>query len=1050
MSAAPGRVTVLAGLAPWAFLGTCFTVSGATGLLLQVIWARQLTDIFGSSSLAIATVLATFMGGLALGAHLGGRIADRLAGPSPGANRARRWAQPLLGYAVAEADVGVSALAIPLLFSAYRAIGPDLWRALPDQPLLLALVRCILTAAALLLPTTAMGATLPLLGRHVTRSRSELPAVGRRLGALYAANTAGALLGAAAAGFWLIQTIGVLATSQVAAAIALAIAVIVTLAVKRASGLGPQTEPEPEPDPQNVPVPVPVPDPAPDSEEPDTRRPTLVLWAYAVSGAVAMALEVIFSRTLAIVLGSSVYSFTLVLVVFLSGLSAGAALAARPAARTRHPIAALSALFLAIAAAIILAHALIDWLPLLLISLLETTDLDIASILTIHALLAGLVILPVALALGAVMPLVMRAAVGDLDHLGRDVGRAYAANTVGAIAGALVAGFAVLPLLGVESGLRLAAALEAALGAALAWRATRRPRRRAAAALVAAAALALAVFAPSWNQSDLTAGLFRGHLLTQAIEQGRPIERDVVFYRDGVSTTVTVERAGESWVLKNNGKVEASDRHDMPTQILVGLLPVLLHPGREQEVFVIGYGSGVTIGAITQASQVSRIDVAELEPAVLEAADRYFAEVSHEPARDPRVNRFLGDGRSVLLASGRRYDVIVSEPSNPWIAGVASLFTEEFYRAARRRLAPGGVFCQWAQLYELGPARVKMIYRTFHGAFPHVYAFTPGDETTDTILIGSDAPLRLDIQELARRMRSSPALAAELDRADVDTPEQLLASLLLAPDEIDSFTAGAQLNTDDNARLEHAAPRDLLASVRGNHFARAVRGPTWPYGRLDGVVSGLGSGAARAYTELELAHSLLAYGRRREAEAWLERAGQHGASAGRTARAARLLRLSEPVDFADPELVVTAGGAGPLPAPAAALFADGDESRRRAAVADLTEAYRLLADGRWTAAWSLFDSLPARAGDDAGRDIDLVAGYAAYKAIDMAPARDLLRPLYDDESASARRPAVSYYMGRASYGLGAFRDGTRALERFVDRSPELADEVLAKRLPPRR
>jgi spermidine synthase len=1032
------RVTVLGAAGPWALLSACFIVSGATGLVLQVVWTRQLTEIFGSSSLAIATVLATFMGGLALGAHLGGRLADRM-----GQDAGRPWMHPLFGYALAEAVVGLSALAIPLLFAGYHALGPSLWRALPDQPALLALVRLVLTAIALLVPTTAMGATLPLLGRHVTRSRSELRDIGRRLGALYAANTAGALLGAAAAGFWLIQSIGVAAASHVAAAVALFIAAAVTAATLRRPA--PDSDLASDPDPLPDPVPLSVPDPVPVavSLPPSHRR--LAILAYALSGAIAMALEVFFSRVLAIVLGSSVSSFTLVLVVFLFGLSAGAALAAGPAARTRHPLGALAALFMALAAALLLSHALVDLLPRLLIALLETTDLDVASILTIHALLAGLVIVPVALGLGAVMPLVMRVAVGDLDRVGRDVGRAYAANTVGAIAGALIAGFLILPHLGLETGLRLAVALEAALAAALGWRATTSRRRRGAVAAVAAAAVVLAAAAPGWNQSDLTAGLFRGHLLTQAMQQGRPLEREIVYYRDGVSTTVSVERAGESWVLKNNGKVEASDRHDMPTQILVGLLPVLLHPGREQQVFVVGYGSGVTIGAIAQAEQVSRIDVAELEPAVLEAADAYFAEVSHRPAADRRVHRFLGDGRSVLLASDRRYDVIVSEPSNPWIAGVASLFTADFYAAARRRLAPGGVFCQWAQLYELGPARVKMIYRTFAGAFRHVYAFTPGDETTDTILLGSDAPLRLDLSALRRTM-ARPALAAELARADVAAPEQLVASLMLGPGEIASFTAGAELNTDDNARLEHTAPRDLLASVRGNRFARAVRGPTWPYGRLEPLLSGLGSGAARAVAEVDLARALLAYGRRREAAWWLERAGRHATEPARVAAVARLMRLSDPVDFNDPELVVTAGGAGPLPAPTPDLFARGGDERRRAAAADLAEGYRLLAEGRWLPAWTVFDRLPGRAATDAGRDVDLAVAYAAYKSLELARARDLLAALDDDAAYSARRPAVSYYLGRASYGLGAFRDGASALERFADQHPRLADEVLARRL----
>ena len=418
-------------------------------------------------------------------------------------------------------------------------------------------------------------------------------------------------------------------------------------------------------------------------------------------------------------------------------------------------------------------------------------------------------------------------------------------------------------------------------------------------------------------------------------------------------------------MLKNNGKVEASNRNDMPTQILVGLLPTLLHPAAKQNVFLVGYGSGVTVGAITQDDRVARIDVAELEPAVLEAADRYFAQVNHSPAADPRVHRSIGDGRNVLIASGRAYDVIVSEPSNPWIAGVASLFTRDFYRLAKRSLAPGGIFCQWAQLYELGPARVKMIYRTFHEVFPYVYAFTPGDETTDTILLGSDRPIPLDLEVLRARMSASKVLAAELERADVETPEDLVASIFLGPDEVAAFTAGAEINTDDNALLEHTAPRDLLASVRGNTFARAVRGATWPYGHLDGIVTGLGDPPAER--QLVLARALYAYGRRREAADWLERARRGGARPDQVSRLERVARLSDPVDFHDPELVVTAGGAGPLPTPRPELFRTHDAARARAAAEHLAAAYALIADGRWPAAWQKLSDLPPRTRDQAGQ-----------------------------------------------------------------------------------
>ncbi|HLU67478.1 MAG TPA: fused MFS/spermidine synthase, partial [Kofleriaceae bacterium] len=496
-----------------ALLVICFTLSGATSLVLQVVWARQLTEVFGSSSLAIATVLATFMGGLALGAHLGGRLADRMtpggARASAGGTWRARLADPLLGYAIAESIVGVSALLIPLVIAGYRELAPGLWLQLGDSPIALGLVRLAGTAAVLLVPTTAMGATLPLLGRHVTRRRGDVEAVGRRLGALYAANTTGALCGAASAGFWLIPAIGVTSSSRLAALAALALAAVVALAATRRT-----SDPldayldalDQAPEPATVPAATATAPatPAADADaddaagavadagagavpaDPPSRDPLLLL-AYGASGAAAMALEVLFSRALGIVLGSSVYSFTLVLVAFLLGLAAGAAIAAHPAARARRPATWLALLFLAIAIAVLLAHLLIDELPALLVALLEGTALSIRTLLGIHLALAGLVILPVALGLGAVLPLVMRCYVGDLDRVGRDVGRAYAANTIGAIAGSLSAGFVVLPLLGLEAGLRLCAALQAALAALVLLHATRAHRRRAPRALLAAA-----------------------------------------------------------------------------------------------------------------------------------------------------------------------------------------------------------------------------------------------------------------------------------------------------------------------------------------------------------------------------------------------------------------------------------------------------------------------------------------------------------------------------------------------------------------------------------
>jgi len=1006
----------------------CFVVSGATSLILQVVWVRKLTEVFGSSTLAISTVLATFMAGLAVGSWLGGRLADRL--PPRGEKRGWRAlpAIPIFYYALCEAFVALAALVVPFLVGHYRPLNAALWAQLGGSPLLLASARFALTAVVLMIPTTAMGATLPLLSRQVTRSERDFQHLARRLGILYAANTTGAVVGAGAAGFVLLPTLGAEATNLLAATIAgsLALAIVVTLAMvaRRPAPAVSDALVESRP-PDDVLPPPPL-----------THR-RLALAAYAISGATAMALEVLWSRALAVVLGSSVYSFTLILVVFLVGISLGSAALAKTAERTRDPFRALAIVFALTGLAITLTHLVIDDLPGAFLAMVTGSALTAGSILAIHTILAGVVILPGALGLGAIMPLAMRAYVGDVAAVGRDVGRAYAANTVGAILGSIAGGVAILPLVGIEWGVLLCAFLYAGTAVWL-WRASRElgpSWRQRSPAIIAVAVVGLIVIAPRWNRSDFTAGLFRTHLTRHYQSEGGLFERNVVYYADGIATTVSVEQSNTQWTLKNNGKTEASNKTDMPTQILVGLMPVVLHGLKDIDVFVVGYGSGVTIGAITESPTVKRIDVVELEPRVLEAADHFFAPFNNRAHEDSKVHRYIGDGRDVLLAGQRSYDVIVSEPSNPWMAGVSSLFTREFYHFAKSHLSEGGIFCQWAQLYELGPRNVKMIYATFAEAFPYVYAFTPGDGTSDTILIGSLAPLRFDLDELSTLMKDE-VLAAELRRAEVTTPEELVASFFLGPDEIAAFSAGAEINTDDNAKLEYAAPLDLLSENRAR-LAREIRTMGWPYGRLEGLVRGAeGKRAAR------LATALVGYGRYREASHWVERARVTGA-ADAAEPTALLIELAKPVEYRDPELPITAGSA-PLAPPSPDLFV-GDAQTRAQGVDKIRTAFGHLAEGDWQRAWSAVATIPKLADSDAATDVILLRGYLAYKSIKLPRARSILTRLDSDE-VFARRPAARYYLARVLLGLGKFAEGTEHMTRFIADHPDLARQAAESRL----
>ena len=778
----------------WAIVLGCFGVSGATGLVLEVVWVRMLTQVFGSSNLAIATVLGTFMAGLGAGSWLGGKIADRL----------RR--DPLWAYAACELGVAASAALVPLVVLGLPGANAWLWGALGDAPLLLASARFGLCALLLIVPTVFMGATLPILSRAAVTSDSELPELGRRVAALYAINTAGAVTGAFAGGIVLLPALGTRTVGALAIAAALGVAVVAASLARRGRGRAPVRIDDAGP-------------PAAAASRRDHIDGWIAVGAFALSGGLAMVMQVLLSRAMALVLGSAIQSFTLVLVVFLVGISAGAGILGRRASRSVDPLGWLGATLAGVGAAALLVLWALPSLPELYFDLVQASGAGLDSLagIGVRALVVA-VIAPVTFFLGAMMPLAVRAYARSSRSVGADVGFAYMLNTAGAVIGSIAGGFAVLPLAGLGGGLlgcgviALVAALVVGLRArtrALDW-GTR--IAVAAAVMLAFAASGADVTALSWGQyQNLGAGEYQ--------RGGR--DHELLFYRDGRASTVTVIRHESGAVsLLNNGKPDGSSYpSDTRMQIMLGLLPALLHEGERARALVIGYGTGITAGALTRAPHVDSVDTVELEAAVYEAADRHFARFNHDAHRDPTVRRFVGDGRNFLAARGGAYDIIVSEPPNPWVAGVANLFSHELYQTAADHLAPGGVFCQWVQLYTIRPETVRKMYRTFHATFPNVVVFRINP--FETILIGTRRRLAFDERRLAARM-AVPETRSELARARVFSPAQLFDMIVLTPPELAAYAGDGPIYTDDNGRLEFDAQRDYLHAVSSEANRRAL------------------------------------------------------------------------------------------------------------------------------------------------------------------------------------------------------------------------------------
>ena len=999
----------------------CFFLSGASGLILEMLWTRMLTLVFGSTTLAVSTVLTAFMGGLGLGSFLAARYADKLK-------------NPVRAYAAAEAAVGAYALVVPLVIGLYPGLNRWLWSAFGDRYALLSLLRFIASAGLLIVPTTLMGATLPFLARHFVTRPWELRRVGLRIGTLYAVNLFGAVMGSFLAGFVFLPTLGIRWTNVTAASFNLSLAAAIVLARRllprgdedRASVEERLDEAAAAAHLEAAALPPP---PVLDAR---SRRAALV--AFAVSGGTAMTLQVLWTRALAVLLGSSVFSFTLILLAFLIGLGVGAALFGRISQRTPHPIRWLAALHLATAAAVGFTYLFTDKIPYVFTWLLQSTSFGVDTILVCQFVLACLVVLPATILMGGVFPLTVRIAAGGLESVGHDVGNAYALNTLGAIVGSFLSGFVVLPKLGLQRGIYFAVVGDLVLAGVLFALAPQLPRRRRQLGVAAAVGLALVgLVLPRWDLVSFSAGFFRMSIAREYISRKvhkRPWKNpELMFYEDGIATTVCVDRWDTTYSLKNNGKVDASNDADMPTQIVVGLLPLLFYSGQTPpKVALVGFGSGVTAGAITQYP-IGSLEVVELEPAVYRAS-HFFDKDNHRPLENPKVRARVGDGRNFLTQRSDKFDVIVSEPSNPWLTGVSNLFTREYFKSIKTRLAPHGIFCQWAQLYEMAPWNIKTIYGTVREAFPYVYVFAAEDLSSDTILIGSLDPLPLDLDVIEKAFRD-PVTRAEARRGGFATAHDVFAYLLLGPEELESFTAGSPINTDDNARIEFAAPRDLLGYAKFDPYLAKVYGPLWPYGRLSELVRGydVPDPKERSARAASLGRSLLRHGKSREAELWTRRA-EAAAETPESRHARLLLRLVSTRLDRDPEIPLAPGEelAPPVVPDKIAAAHPDDAARVKEEYPDVIAAYRAR---RYATGYKVLDKWPEEIWTGLGQDFALLSGFLDYKTEFYSDAIDELKVLADDAAYTARRPELLYYLGRSYYANAMYVKAVDALERYV-------------------
>ncbi len=775
-----------------------FFCSGVTGLVYEVVWTRMFAITFGATAFAISTVLAAFMAGLALGSFYFGRFIDRRG-------------DPLKIYALLEILIGVYALILPLLMLLLDRIYTGIYHQFSTSMTISIAARFALSFIVLMVPATLMGGTLPVLSKLLA---TRLERLALRVGSLYSINTIGGAVGCFAAGFMLIELLGIRGTIYIASGVNLSIGVV-ALALRASIHRSDQPDSDAPPAQQADDLPV-----------DDTTKPLsvrLIVIGFGLSGFAALAYEVLWVRVLSMVLGTTVYAFSIMLTSFLCGLALGSFVLGRFIDRRLHLVPIFGGLQIAIGCFGVLSVFTFSKLPFLFLKMFAILGNSWRDFTFIQFVLVFLIMLVPTTLMGAMFPLVSRIYTRQMKRLGRSIGDVYSANTVGSILGAVAAGFFLIPLIGLQNSIKLIASINVIIGLSAligsGVKLTGALKRR----VVAVAVAGLLVFLTlvtvfSWDKSVLANGVYfrPSHFLSA----NNKIDLDasasgleLLYYAEGFDSTVAIFGRGPERMLVINGMTLASNRRTDVTLLgMMGHLPALLH-GSPESVLVIGLGAGVTAGMAAQHESVKRVDCVELERKV-PGATRYFSRENRYVLDDPKLTVIMDDGRNFLQKTNKKYDVITSDPIHPWLSGAGSLYAVEHFEACKERLNEGGVVAQWLPLYEMPERDFKTVIRTFQSVFPHTSLWLM---ESDAILVGTADKTSIDYGALARKLKNEK-IENDMRMLYVDSIYQFLTFFTMGEEKLATYTTDARLNTDDRPILEFSAPEGLYAQTVEQHL----------------------------------------------------------------------------------------------------------------------------------------------------------------------------------------------------------------------------------------
>jgi spermidine synthase len=796
-----------------------FFLSGAAALMYEVLWVRSLSLIFGGTHLAVTTVLTVFMGGLALGGFLIGRRVDGIK-------------SPLRFYGCLEMAIALCAVVFLLLVKIYPDVYIFLVQGREDSPFYLSIVRVLFATLSLIVPTTLMGATLPVLARFVSGHPAR---IGAHLSFLYGFNTLGAVAGTVVTGFLLLRFYSVETAYQTAILIncgvglaSILIPTRLTMAISDRHNKIPEAR-------QNTSAAMPARDSgigAPGQHS----AARLVLMGIAVSGFCALGYEVLWTRILTLTIGTSVYGFTIMLAAFLTGIALGSKtyglclkLRSLHEAAVSNQVRSFGLVQLIIGLSALAVTFYIRDLPVHAIALHDFflsrglgafSARQWANLTLAFAYMVG-----PAFCMGLAFPIAGNVNAAYAQRVGRAVGRVLASNTLGAILGSAVSGYLLIYVFGIERSLQLLTVVNLGLGALLLVSPRQNRGINWSVAVLTLGILAVLMLMPDlfrmWDAKYFA--IFQNNqpeaYNTPQRKQDALDNTDVLFYHEGINSTISVIKikGGNQAVLVNGKVVASSALKDRQCQLTLGHLPMLAHDN-PRKVLVVGLGTGMTLGAVSVHPSVEALTLVEIEPDVLGAA-RTFERYNNHVLDHPKLKIVFNDGRNFLMTARERYDVITADPIHPWTQGSGYLYTAEYFQLASQHLSAGGVMCQWLPIYELSVPDLKSVVKTFSQSFKYTMTWLT---QYDAELIGSNRPLVFDESRLAQRL-SNPAVAKDLNAVMMGTATDFLSFFIMATQGMTAFSRDGIVNTDDNLYLEFSTPASVGKNVMQTNVQALAR-----------------------------------------------------------------------------------------------------------------------------------------------------------------------------------------------------------------------------------